>query len=199
MAGHAFNAAERFLLGGWPAASRLERSMESVRKKYQLLCERIVEEFQVSHPEFDMSRVRVTHRSASYGYLWISKRTWPKKRNSAAGIWIENIRLEFLADDEQPGPLASLWLGPMEEHASFDKLKKEIIDRANKVLPHQLLLNSARTLPERAYTFGFEFCDKKGLLSTLTEPDAPRFSSILHEQLDSLSKIVSPIDALLLQ
>jgi hypothetical protein len=191
-----FNDAERFLLKSWGAASQLEESMVSVRDKYQQLCEQIVEDFRHRHVELDASRVRVTHRSADWGYLWVSKKTWPKDNKSPVGIWVEYIRLEYLADDDEPPPLASLWIEPIKKLLPLEQANAAIMKAAKKLLPPSVMESAVKNSAE-GYALGFEFCDKQELLASLVDPERKQFAKRVNEQLDLLAKLAPAVDALL--
>src|SRR3982750_4606620 len=85
-------------------------------EKYQQMCQRVVKDIIEAHPGFPCPRVRIVHISGNQsGTICIARKTWPADGKSACGFWVENIRLEFVADEDTPPPLLSVWVKPVEE------------------------------------------------------------------------------------
>src|SRR5689334_20041884 len=164
MAKRGFNEAERYVIRRWAAAFELEESMASAREKYQQLCERVVEDFIEAHSDFYNPRLRVIHISGNQpGSICVSKKSWPKDGKSASGFWIENIRLEYVTDEDTPAPVLSVWVKPLKEQGDdvLEQAKRRIAAEALTKLPKELLAKATKTFADDGgYAVAYEFVTK---------------------------------------
>ena len=202
MAKRTFNDAERYVIRRWAASYELEQSMVSAREKYQQMCERVVEDFVEIYPQFDNARVRVVHTSGNQsGTICISRKAWPRSgKSTSCGFWIENIRFEYIADEDSPPPLLSVWIQPLEEESKdvLESAKRRISAEAVSRLPKELLAKASKAFPDNGYAVGYEFIGKAELLDLLADEDSERFSKLLFQHLEMLMPLFPVLEDILI-
>jgi hypothetical protein len=194
------NEAERFLLKNWTEARTLEESMEGVRVKYAELFQTAIQAVSAAHPELDRTVSYPTQNWGS-GSIAFGRAAWPASDNyEPPGLWIWNLRLEILASEDEPQPVAALYLPPKTVKkvnldrsaaraalmkAAADLLEPDELGRVNKAEAADVLL-SITTRP------------KTDLLNLFSAGDGQGFVDYLASEIDLLARFVPALDALLL-
>lgn len=193
----ALNEAERYVIKQWAASCELERSMESARMKYQQMCERVMDDFVELHPDFHVQKVKVIHTASSRsGQMCVAKKGWPKDGSQACGFWFENIRLEYLSDEDEPPPLMSVWLPSVDDvlYEKWEEAKTRIAKEAEMKLPKDLLVRAKKSLDDDGYAVAYEFASKGELLEAIAHTDTERFPALLTHGLKQLLLLAPVID-----
>jgi len=140
------NEAERYLIQNWPSARLMEKAMESIRKDYKGIFERVLEAVLQSGNEFDNPGVFVTQFWGS-GYVFLNRTAWLRNKKiwPPPGFYIENLRLELLCDKDGPAPYASIWLPAKKTGVDPAEARKAILEAVQQ-FPEE----EARALPEGA-------------------------------------------------
>ncbi|MDB5297571.1 MAG: hypothetical protein JWO31_3554 [Phycisphaerales bacterium] len=142
MSNQLLDEAELLLLKQWGEARLLEQSMERVRQKYAALFEQVVAAVTEAHPDLDSHKVFVT-QFWSKGSVGFGRKAWPDGDTyNLPGFWLHNLRLEVLADEDEPAPAATVWIPPKA-------FKKIATDAAG--VRQQLLVAAADLLTKDEY------------------------------------------------
>lgn len=195
MAKETFNEPERFLIRHWSEARDLEESIAEARQKYQLLCEKVAETVRERHDDLD-EYVEVTRFSGpKAGVIVLGKPSWPREKRFRTGFWIENLRLEYLADEDKPPPLAYLWINHDHTDVTEAEAKRAILAAVPIALTPA---EQARitTLTGEDYLLGIEFAKKQELIDMLAGGDSSQLVDTMVEQLELLAKLSPTLDAL---
>lgn len=105
-----FNEAEQYLLKNWSEAASLEESMEAIRKKYENLIQRALNQARQQRPELDLALEFAT-QFWGIGWIGLSRSCWgTSSPNNRPGLWISGIRLEILASAENQSPSAIIFV-----------------------------------------------------------------------------------------
>jgi hypothetical protein len=202
MPDHKFNEAEEYLLEHWEIAREVEDSMEAVRDKYQVLCERIAEQVKESHKELDTDSVEVYRSSGilKSGGMVLSRKSWPSYgKNQPTGFWIENLRLEFLVDAEEDEPIVGFWLiwSDDADDEFYANAETRIKNAAKKLLTSEKMKAWEFGDNEDTPLVGRQIAPKQELLNMLSKGDSARFVETIVEQLEELAVLIPDIDGIL--
>ena len=197
MAKEVFNEAERFLIQHWFDTGELEESIEETRIKYQALCEKVAETVREQHDDLDMQTVEVTRVSGpagmKAGVIKLSKKLWTKGKHYWTGFWMENLRLEYLADEDEPQPLVYLWVNAEEAGLEQNKVERVIREAIEEVLT-PVELTGVTTVIGDDYFLEIQFATKQQLIDMLAKGETDRFVETLAKPFDLLAKLMPAID-----
>jgi hypothetical protein len=193
-----FNEAERFLISNWVGARQLELSMEKVREKYVAVVQRVVDTVRGRHENLDVSTIKVTQHWGN-GYVGLGRKAWHSERESPTGYYIENIRLELLADESVPPPTAYIWLKPaVQNGADLARALAAVRKAAAKALSKdELRACQFMDDDETVLSLGL-LPGRKDLLAMLSQADSQAFVDCLVSQFEILTRFSEVLDSVLI-
>lgn len=201
MPDHEFNEAEEYLLDHWEIATGVEDSMEMVRNKYQVLCERIAEQVKESHKELENDRVEVDRSSGTLksGGMVLGRQSWPSYGKEPTGFWVVNLRLEFLVNAEEEEPIVGFWLiwNDKADDEFYENAATAIRNAAKKQLSSDKMKAWEFGDNEDTPLVGRRIASKQELLNMLSKGDSKRFVDTIVEQLEELAVLIPEIDGIL--
>jgi hypothetical protein len=188
------NEAEQYLLKHWEEAALLEESMESVRAKYEEICQRVVEAVTELHPELDASVICLAQSWAT-GDIALGRTSWPMKDNKfPTGLWVYDLRLEHLAAEDREDPSGGIWFAKKEISGfDFAAARSAMMAAAQKILsPEELRrVSPADTFDNLLW---FDAPSKKEILDALTDGDGQRFVELFVSQFDFMARFIPAVD-----
>lgn len=189
-----FNEAEQYLLRNWQQARLVAESMEAVRGKYSELFDRIWEAVRGKHEELDDKYIRPTQRWAS-GFIGVGRKAWRAKGSSLAGLYIENVRLEVLADEEADAPYAGVWVGSAKKPATDTAGVERIVSATGTLLTPDELGRCTLEPSGFGYVIWYPLPEKRQeLLDMAIEGDGQRFVDCLVSHFDVFARLIPVMD-----
>jgi hypothetical protein len=189
------NEPESYLLRNWSSACLLEKSMATVREKYDEIFDKVLDAIQQEHPE--LSR-RVQQATSSYGgSVGIARQTWPDRSSAwPSGLWLDNISLERLASEDEERPSASVWIKPRRElWVDFKEAERRLSKAAAKVLSGQeAKLTSVKADRNEAYLWYPLPTPRQELLGLLQADDPSGFIDCMVEHFEKLTRFTPVVD-----
>jgi hypothetical protein len=200
MSKQTLNEAELLLLKNWDEAHLLERSMERVREKYNALFEQVAEAVKQAHPELDSHKIYVTQFWGK-GAVGFGRKSWPDGDTyNMPGLWLDHLRLEMLTGEDEPPPVASIWIPPK----AFKKVGTDAASARQQLLAaaQQLLAKDEYERHVRADSGGksvlyFTTLSKKEVLDLFVADEGAGLVEALVAQFDLLARFVAPLDTIL--
>jgi hypothetical protein len=98
-----FSEPQQFLLQNWTDARLLEDEMEKVRREYNGILDRVLEQVAAKHGALDYSKKRIKD-----GWIHVGKDKWGKG-SEPSGFYIEDLRLDDLTSAEKERPWKCVW------------------------------------------------------------------------------------------
>ena len=197
MANNLLSEAERYLVTRWDDARHLELSMEEVRRKYAGLFGRIAEAVASRHKRLSQSYIRVTQHWAD-GVFGIGDQRWRTKSGDLQGFYIEGLRLEVLASEED-SPWAGIWISKIdgrEMAAAREKLyaaSKGLLTRRERELAFE-------EKPGEECALWYHLPEKQTqLLDMLAADDGRGFVDCMVGHIDLLARFSPVLDRILMQ
>ncbi len=182
------NEAEEYLIEQWDLACRLEKSMRSVREKYEELFERVKDAVTKRHPEFDDCKINVTQKWSD-GEIGFGRKSWPGK-DGPSGLWMVNLKLELLSNADSAAPYTCIWIrgdSKIDLEAAGNIVKEE----AKKVLTSE---QSTRLASKWTNVWIFPAPSKREILTALSSGDGEEFVELLAKQFDQMAHFVPILD-----
>jgi len=194
-----FNEAERFLISKWADSRQLELSMGKVREKYVAVVQRVVDTVGARNENLDASTIKVTQHWGN-GYVGLGRKAWHSKGSSPTGYYIENIRLEILADESEPPPTAYIWLKPaVQNGADFARALAAVRKAARKSLSKDEL-RACQFMDDEETVLSLGLLPgRKDLLEMLSQADSQAFVDCLVSQFEILTRFNEVLDSVLIK
>ncbi len=193
------NEAELLLLRKWDEARLLEQSMERVREKYAALFEKVAEAVTAGHPELDAHKIYPTQFWAT-GAIGFGRKTWPEGESyNLPGLWMDNLRLEVLAAEDHPPPIAGIWLSPKalkKTSLTMAKMRQEITKEAPSLLAQDEYERHIRPGADAKYALNFAAPTKKEILGMIAAGEGEKFVDTIVDQFDLMARFVPVLDRL---
>jgi hypothetical protein len=187
------NEAERFLLEHWEEARLLEESMEGVRTKYKVVCQKIVEAVTETHRELDANAVYLT-QSWTDGQIGFGRKSWPSDRNgNPSGLWVWNLRLELLAAEDSETPVAAIWV-PKKSNVDFEAARLIVKQAAKDLLTAEELKRIEWGESDDESLLYLPAPSKRELLGALADADGQGFVALLITRFDMMARFVPVLD-----
>jgi hypothetical protein len=141
---------------------------------------------------FDYQLVRVSQRSGNNpGRICIANNGWPAEGAKwFTGIWIENIRLDYVAEEETDPPIVSIWFEPWADAKIGDSTAaaNQLLDvLRSEFSPERMSRIYDRRLSDP--WIEFELCSKTELFEWIGGKGDASFSERLLEELELLGKL----------
>ena len=196
MTARSFNLAEQYILRNWSAAAAVERSISSVREKYQVVCDHVVDDFRADHPQYDKGEVSVAQGS-KVGRIWIAKSSWPKAGRWYAGLYIENLRLEYAARTEADPPSTYLYIEPFGDSQQRVAAKEVIRTAADQLLPLERRKAEFKWVAAAKCNdtaVALPFCSQAELFELLAKSEAGAFAQRLRAELEAFTAFEPVLD-----
>jgi len=198
-----FNEAELYLLQNWAVATDVEDAIAEVRTKYEALCVKIAETVKASHTkELDDEEIVEVLKIAGparlkSGAIVLRRSSWPSNgKNSPTGFWVENLRLEYLNDENEAPPEIGFWLDWDDEKDDdiYGAVAKAIAEAARKAFSSE---QSSQWKPgdnDRTALIGKVVASKQELLGMLSSGKTEEFVDCIVGQLEELAALIPAID-----
>jgi hypothetical protein len=189
------NEAERYLIQHWSSARLMEQAMESVRKKYTGVFQRVVETLQRTRKEFDHTGVFVTQFWGD-GFVFLSRTAWKRREKQwpPPGFYIGNLRLELLCAEDEPPPYAGIRIPAkgrdVDTKALTNAVRKLLTEKERKRCPIQQ--------EDGNYPLYYDLPETRAdLLDMLLDGEADRFVDCMVSHLELLARFTPVLDKLL--
>lgn len=200
MAKQTLNEAELLLLKHWDEAYLLEQSMDRVREKYNSLFERVAEAVLDAYSAFDTYKVLVTQFWGK-GSVGFGRKSWPDSNtNNMPGFWLENLRLEVLASDDEPPPTSSIWISPkVYKKIGIDPqdVRQRMVAAAQEILGKDEFERTVRQDSTGKTVLGFATFEKKDVLDLFVNEGGEGLVEVIVSQFDLLARFAEPLDTIL--
>jgi hypothetical protein len=192
------NEAERYLIEHWSLACHMEEAMQSVRKKYMAVFDRVVETVRKNHEDLDDYSNRMTYANED-GCVLLTKSAWREKQKWwPPGFYIEELRPELLFDTDGPAPYASIWVPAKKTGIDPAEARKAIIEAAPQCLSEDERARCLKQPEDLDYLLCYDLPEPKDeLLKMLLEGDAQPFVDCMVRHLDLLARFTPVVDKLL--
>jgi hypothetical protein len=151
------------------------------------------------HENLDASTIKVTQHWGK-GYVGLGREAWHSTGGSPTGYYIENIRLEILADESAPPPTAYIWLRPaVQSGADLARAVAAVRKAATKALSKEELracqfMDDGETVLSLGLPPG-----RKDLLEMLSQADSQAFVDCLVSQFEILTRFNDVLDSVLIK
>jgi hypothetical protein len=194
-----FNDPERFLINHWEEARQMELSMVRVRKGYEEIAQRLIDAVKGKHIELDAHASFLTQDSSS-GWIGFGRKVWPECSNEGQCVYrVENIRLEYLSDENEPAPLILVWLrSARKNRADMDILRKAVHAGAKAVMSEDEFKACTMIKNDKNSVLSYTIPEgRKRLLEFLTDKDSSRFIECISTHVDIIAKLTPTLDRVL--
>src|ERR1022692_3316100 len=140
-----FNESEMYLVNNWTEARLIERTLVTMRVKYEVILEKVLGAVQKKYPELD-HRAKIMALNAGKDddeqrgviTIGVGRKAWPSTyvRNEPSGLWLSDIRLGELIVDCEKGPTANVFLSPPRDYGLDLADVASVLEReAKRILP----------------------------------------------------------------
>ena len=120
---------------------------------------------------------------------------WPRDgENRPTGFWIENIRLEVLANEDEPPPLIGLWVISSDDKFDYDPAQAAIVHAARESFGTEKRSSWHFGDNENTAIIGRKIATKKVLLEMLANGESQGFVDLIVEQLEELAQLIPAVD-----
>lgn len=196
MSNRLLDEAELLLLSQWDEARMLEQTMGRVREKYDGLCNQAVQAVREGHPELDACRVFATQFWAK-GWLAFGRKAWPDgEAQYPTGFYLDNLRLEVLADEGEPAPTATIWM-PAKASKKIGQevaaVRQQLADGAADLLTKDEQERYLRPEGGKAI-LRFAMPSKAELLNLIKTGDGTGFVELVVTQVDLMARFLPLLD-----
>lgn len=200
MSKQTLNEAELLLLKHWDEAHLLEKSMERVREKYNALFEQVAEAVTQAHPELDSHKIHVTQFWGK-GAIGFGRRSWPDGDSyNLPGLWLDNLRLEMLTEEDEAPPVASIWIPPKafkKVDSDVQAARQQMLVAAQQLLTKDEFERSVRPESGGKSILYFTTLSKKEVLELFVADEGAGLVEALITQFDLLARFVPSLDLIL--
>lgn len=191
-----FNDAELYLLRNWVDASRLEESMNEVRRKYLKTVEEVLDEVQSRYKELDLPALHIAGRKDkdNDGIVAIGKKKWPLgwgSENWPTSLALQSIGLLNLLSDEEDAPeaIVTIYAG-REGGVDAERAQRKLTEAAEKLFGKNEFRWTAGTGTEgRKERYAY-------IVYPLTEPRQALRKLLLEEPGEFVDHLVAHFDAM---
>jgi len=187
MAATPFDEAERYLLERWQDVGGLQMCIEEMERNQTRRLEEIASRFTKSKPELDRWE-RYPSRGAPAYDIGVGKEQWSKW----TGLWVENIGIQRLWNEQEEGPCASVWIGSETHEAAA--CRNEIRKAAGSISP----VGKGWQSPDAASDVTAVWYplpeSREDLIKMLLEGNGERFNDCISNHLLVLAKFVPVLD-----
>ncbi|HUT61249.1 MAG TPA: hypothetical protein VNA25_25655 [Phycisphaerae bacterium] len=189
-----FNEAERYLITNWRQACMVEDSMVEIRRKYAEIYDRVWEAVQAAHEDLDFHTTAVTQFWCE-GYIGVGKKAWQKKHGEPPGIYVENLRLELLLDDNAEPPLIGVWTGTTKKPATDAAGLRQIVSAAGKLLAKDKFARCEKSASDYAYVISYSLPEtRQQLVEMLLDEDGQQFADCIVSHFEVLARLIPVLD-----
>src|SRR5580658_5485849 len=113
----AFNELDQWLLQNWTATRQLEASMNDVQKKYETVCNHIIDLVKEETPRLNAF---VPHFQRANFCIAFGRKEWPSQYAAwPTALWVGGFGLDNLITEEGDRPYACIWLS-IPKGTNFD-------------------------------------------------------------------------------
>jgi len=127
-------------LENWEDATDLQRSMESIRKKYKGILEDVLKRVCGRHKELDCPPIHLDYPGEYSLNLGVGKKAWPCwDKKWPSGFWIGDFWLENLTSEDEEHPSANVYIGHEKSDLDLDDAANTLINEARNFLPKKQL------------------------------------------------------------
>jgi hypothetical protein len=197
MSADKFNEAEKYLLDNWQQACLVEKSMKAVRGRYQSTCDRVWEAIKDKHKELDWHDVSPLRYN---GIVGIGRNTWPGEPGKGA-IYIGNLLLEYLLDDNSPSPRAGIWVGTRRKPLIDDEGIKRVLCAAETLLAREEFEQCVKeSVLGDGYILWYRLPEeRRTLVGMLLDGDGQQFVDCLVTHLEVFTRFIPILDEVFLK
>lgn len=188
-----FSKPELFLLRQWTNARLLEDSMKAARQKYAEILEKVVDNFQQKHEEFDSRQILPTRDGVNVG---IGKKTWRSKPTYyISGFWLGEIRIEDLTSENEDPPDKTVWVNHPDGAIDLDEAAKKLRTAAQRILSNDEFRRADFEWGKGIAGITYPITHPRAeLFELLIKDDARGFVSCMVVHLESMSKFAPVLD-----
>jgi hypothetical protein len=127
-----FEEHQLYLLKNWADAQLFEESMEDVRENYEKIFDKVLKIVKEKHEELDCPAIRLTNENGLN--VGIGKKSWSMDPNWPSGLWLDTVRLEDLASEEEGIQSAVIWIDPPKNiKIDLDEAVKKLLNAAKNI------------------------------------------------------------------
>jgi hypothetical protein len=171
--------------------------MDSIRKKYKLVFERVIDAITEEHPELDAHRVIAT-QSWTDGEIGFGRKSWGiDKYGNPNGLWMGNLKLELLTADDSEGPYSCIWITNKNSNLDIDAARLAMNDAAKKLLNPKERQGVEIAEADDDVLLWLPAPSKRQLLDALVDGDGQGFVKVFVGQFEMMARFVPGLDKVL--
>lgn len=186
-----FDEAERFLIEEWRKVRDLRNCIEEMEEKQKSRMEEIGQ--RVLQSKLGLDRHTLFPKKGSpKRSIWIKKEQWP---GELTGLWIENISLKLLLDEDDAPPWGSVYFD-LDDGPSLEMLKERIWAARDLTSQPQSVDWKKGGDPKAAIYFDLPETGDT-LVKMLLENNGESFNKCIIEHFNFLGRFIPTIDKVL--
>jgi len=197
-----FNEADLFLIKNWTEARILENSMENVREKLREILQKVAEGVLEYHESLNVSAEFSKQSWATSGFLMFSCKAWSYENDSldsANGLWLEGMSLEYLTSEREGDPEAYVWVrSARRAGVNVVAAKRKLWRMIPRLFDSKTrrLFNKFEDDPDCLVHWSFS-STKKEILSWIVAGNTQKLTECIQEQVAIFAKLLPVLDELL--
>jgi hypothetical protein len=187
------NEAELFIDKNLREARVFVDTYQSAEGKYVQALKEAQNDALSAHPELDYGPCENFTAGWTTGALCFARKTWAAGNEYPNGLWIENLRLDWITSEAKESPMAYVWVrqsrkGGLDLDGARERIRRE--------LPKVLSKAERRTFQhaDNGYLLAWPVATKQEIFDWFLNDNVEALNSCLQEQVDVFAKMIPVLD-----
>lgn len=188
-----FNEVEKYIISHFEEVVLLEDSLGSTRNKYREL----LQQAQNGYPELDLIDDYFKANWAT-GSLVFSRKVWPRNSKDPGGLWIDNLRLEYLTSKSEDAPEAYVYAKPWRKSGvDVVSLKAKLWEQLPSILTREERKKCLNYEDDEDFLVGWPVAKKQEVLGWLMQDQSDRLVERIQDQVSLFTRFLPILNSAL--